>query len=166
METQIQSYIQSESGPIKISVFGYATRGVPSLEINGASINKKLFKEKLIYLTRSRSLKIPRRRYVLCIDFEESTHTMIKGQALSLELPLLLLYWHLAGLIPLRKLDNCICMGQVNINGVIRDQLSDFLDTNDNFEKNKIYLTEKKKEGVNTIAFTHILSHIDKLIFK
>ena len=118
METQIQSFYRTSQGVKFISLFGYATKGVPGLEITGVGKLSRNMREKIIFLSRSRRLPIPLRRYVLCVDVNELGDQ--SSESLKwLEFPMLLLYWHMAGLVPISKLDDCLCSGHLKTNGEI-----------------------------------------------
>ena len=71
METQIKAFYKTPQGIKFVRVFGFSTKGVPSLEINGLGKLSKNVKEKIIYLTRTRKLQIPMRRFVICLDLNE-----------------------------------------------------------------------------------------------
>lgn len=118
METQIQSFYRSPQGLKFVSLFGYATKGVPGLEISGVGKLSKNMREKITFLSRSRRLPIPLRRYVLCVDVNEIADCD-KESLKWLEFPMLLLYWHMAGLVPISKLSDCLCSGWVKTNGEI-----------------------------------------------
>ena len=118
METQIQSFYKSPQGIKFVSVFGYATKGVPGLEINGVGKLSRNIREKITFISRSRRLPIPLRRYVLCVDVNEIQNS--EPESLKwLEFPMLLLYWHMAGLVPISKLSDCLCSGWFKANGEI-----------------------------------------------
>lgn len=118
METQIKSFYRTSKGIKFVSLFGYATKGVPSLEVHGVGKLSRNMKEKMIFLSRNRQLTIPLRRYVLCVDGNELTE--LKAEDLKwLEFPLLLLYWHMAGLVPISTLEDCLCSGWIKTNGEI-----------------------------------------------
>lgn len=114
METSIQSFIQTNSGKKIVHLFGYSSRGLPGLEIHGLKSQGKLIREKIIYLTKKVSLKPPLLRYSLALD-QENIDSKVSFE--NLEIPLLLMYWHLAGLIPLGKLDDCLVAGRFNTKG-------------------------------------------------
>lgn len=118
METQIKALYKTPHGIKFVTIFGYASKGVPSLEINGAGKLSKNIKEKLIYVTRIRRLPIPLRRFVICLDLNE-LNVQSTQNLKWLEFPLLLTYWYLSGLIPIGKLDNCIASGWLKTNGEI-----------------------------------------------
>lgn len=118
METQVKAFYQTNKGFEVFTIFGYATKGVPGLEINGAGKLSRNIKEKLIFLTRNRKLLIPHNRFVICVDQNDQLQN--DEQLLKwLEFPLLLTYWYLAGLIPIKKLENCISSGWMKANGEI-----------------------------------------------
>lgn len=116
METQLKSVIITDRGPKPISIFGYANNGLPGLEIIIPGVNTKRLKEKFIFLTKARKLPIPLKRYLICAETRElSKHDSYD----SLELSMLILFWHLAGLIPVMNLSDCFCAGTVTSTGKI-----------------------------------------------
>lgn len=119
MQTQIKSYILSNKGIRFITLFGYSTRGVPGLEINGAGKLSKNIKEKLIFLTRQRGIKLPTKRFVICLDLNDFDNDIELKELKFIELPILLLFWYLAEILPIKKLENCLCSGWFNTNGSI-----------------------------------------------
>lgn len=119
MQTQIKAYLPTNKGIQFINIFGYATRGVPGLEINGAGRISKNIKEKLIYLTRQRGMKIQAKRFVICLDLNDFDKDITMKELKFIEFPILLLYWYLAGFLPIAKLDNCLCSGWVNTRGIV-----------------------------------------------
>ena len=98
------------------SVFGYASKGLPGLEIVGLDRNSKVIKEKLIYLGRHYQVRLPLKRYVLCVD----DYCFESEESRWLELPLLILYWKLAGILPIKKLENCFCGGKISTMGAVQ----------------------------------------------
>jgi hypothetical protein len=99
-------------------LFGYRTRGLPGLEIVGLGQRGRLIKEKLLYLNRKNNIKVPPRRYVICI--EDQMVEKLKGEDLHwLELPLLIMYWSMAEIIPIKNLEDCFCGGKINASGKI-----------------------------------------------
>lgn len=119
MQARINSYLVTSNGAKIVTIFGYSTRGLPSLEVHGIGKLGKGMKEKMIYLTRTRELQLPRRRYVICLDIDELTGDERWFELKSLEFPILLLYWFLGGIIPVSRLDDCITQGRVNARGEI-----------------------------------------------
>lgn len=119
METQINSFFTGQKGVQVVRIFGYATKGIPGLEVNGAGKLSKNIKEKIIYLTRARRLSTPLRRFVICVDLSDLEDSSDWKELKWLEFPILLLYWQLAGLLPIAKLDDCLCNGALLSNGDI-----------------------------------------------
>lgn len=118
METQMKAFYQTPEGLKFVTIFGYCSRSIPSLEINGVGKFSKNIKEKLIFVTKARRLVIPQRRFVICVEMDElnsKTSHMYKW----LEFPLLLMYWYLSGLIPISHLDDCLSSGLVMSHGEI-----------------------------------------------
>ncbi len=116
MQTQIHSYSFCPKSQMPITLFGYSCKSVPGLELNGLGKYGKTLKEKIIFLTRSRELEIPLRRFVISSEFELPTDPQVLKW---LDLPVMLLYWYLAGLIPMGRLDNCLAVGSINPSGEI-----------------------------------------------
>ena len=118
METQIKAYYDSPEGLKFVTIFGYSSRSIPSLEINGVGKFSKNIKEKLIFISKSRRLIIPQKKFVICVEWEDSN---IKLNQMSkwLEFPLLLIYWYLCGLIPIYHLDDCLACGHILPHGEI-----------------------------------------------
>jgi len=116
METQIQSYSFSKRDAGTLTLFGYATKSLPGLEINGLGKYGKTLKEKIIYLTRSRQLAVPLKRFVISAEYDvESDPEILKW----MDLPVLLLYWYLAGLIKMGRMDNCLAVGHITPSGAL-----------------------------------------------
>ncbi len=116
METQIHSFAFSKRDACRVTLFGYATKSLPGLEINGLGRYGKTLKEKIIFLTRVRQLPIPLKRFVISTEYDlEQDPELLRW----LDVPVLLLYWYLAGLIPMRRLDNCLAVGHISPSGVL-----------------------------------------------
>ncbi|MBY0516431.1 MAG: hypothetical protein K2P81_05955 [Bacteriovoracaceae bacterium] len=116
MQTQIHSYSFCPKHSAPITLFGYSTKSLPGLELNGLGKYGKTLKEKIIFLSRSRELEIPLRRFVISSEFDLPTDPQVLKW---LDLPVMLLYWYLAGLIPMGRLDNCLAVGSINPSGEI-----------------------------------------------
>jgi hypothetical protein len=117
METQMKSMVMGPKGPMPINLFAYSTNGLPGLEIHVGGLNTKTMREKFIFISKTRRLPIPIKRYVLCAEMEGMK--VSEEQASYLELPLIILYWHLAGLIPLMNLSECFSQGTISSTGRI-----------------------------------------------
>ncbi|HXH74661.1 MAG TPA: hypothetical protein VNJ08_06825 [Bacteriovoracaceae bacterium] len=121
METQLQSCYFTKKGPSLITLFGYSTKSVPGLEINGLGKYGKAIKEKIVYITRSRGLQIPLKRFVLNVETCDDLGDLEGASVKWLEYPLLLHYWFLAGLLPISKLDNCMAIGSLTPSGLVEE---------------------------------------------
>lgn len=124
METQLQSCYFTKRGPALITLFGYATKSVPGLEINGLGRYGKSIKEKIVYVTKTRGLHIPLKRFVLNVEITDDLGDLESSSVRWLEYPLLLHYWFLAGLLPILKLDNCLAIGSINPSGLVEEPIT------------------------------------------
>ena len=120
MERRLKTFAPSLKGPQLIDLFGYSTRGMASLEVHAHPKISRLLKEKLLFLTKSRKMKLPSRRYTLCIDSHQMHFQ--EGNLANFELPFLVLFWSLAEVLPIKNLQDCVCLGEVQINGEIVSQ--------------------------------------------
>lgn len=127
METQLQTCYFTKKGPVLITLFGYATKSVPGLEINGIGKYGKSIKEKIVFVTRTRGLHIPLKRFVLNVEMTDDLGDLESASVKWLEYPLLLHYWFLAGLLPISKLDNCFAVGSLNPSGVVEEPLNELV---------------------------------------
>ena len=121
METQLQSCYITKKGPVLVSLFGYASKSVPGLEINGLGKYGRGIKEKVVFITRARSLPVPLKRFVLNVELGDELGDIEGSSVRWLEYPLLLHYWFLAGLLPISTLDNCLALGALNPGGVVEE---------------------------------------------
>lgn len=128
MHKQMLAVIPNGSKSHLCEIFGYSTRGVPGLEIVGLGGKGKSIKEKFIYFNKCYELKIPPKRFVLCVDDQfvvsgkENLHRW-------LELPFLIMYWSMAGILPIENLTNCLCSGTISTTGAIETLPVDILRT-------------------------------------
>ncbi len=125
METQLQSCYFTKKGPTLVTLFGYATKSVPGLEINGLGKFGKGIKEKIVFVTKTRGLQIPLKRFVLNVEISDELGDLEGSSVKWLEYPLLLHYWFLAGLLPISKLDNCLAVGSLNPSGLVEEPYTD-----------------------------------------
>ena len=174
METQIKAFYKTPQGIKFVTIFGYATKGVPSLEINGVGKLSKNIKEKMIYLTRIRKLQIPLKRFVVCVDLNELNDQHAHNLK-WLEFPLLLTYWYLAGLIPIKKLDNCLTSGWIKTNGEIYQMpipisfKDGFKEAYSPIEQKSVKLISLKRDfemGIDVINSSKLLEHIPSMKFR
>jgi hypothetical protein len=123
MQASIHAIYGQENQWRETILFGHCSKGIPGLEIIGLGTKGKLIKEKIIFISQRRELKIPLKRYTLCAEINDFDN---REDYFWLELPLLLLYWHLAGVTQINKLDNCVTMGKVSIHFKILQNNSAF----------------------------------------
>lgn len=162
MNTQIQSYAFSARSPGPVTLFGYSSKSVPGLEINGMGKYGKILKEKIIYLTRSRQLSIPLNRYV--ISFEYDLDCDVKALR-YLDLPILIMYWYLAGLIKMGRLDNCLISGTISPSGVIEEKMDKELIRIALEESWLLIGSSASENSVPSISIRELLGHIPQLTF-
>ena len=140
----------------KVNIFGYSNNGLPGIEILGLGKKGRPLKEKFIYLFRSQNRTIPLKRFVLVIEGLESIKKILWEDFRWLELPIYLLLCSLCKFIPIKKLDNCLTVGKVDIDGHIMSLILD-VRQNSFLNENQIYfsryvgkvgepLLEEKKE--------------------
>ena len=118
MENRLTSLIKTDKGMIKIELFGYSSKGTPGIEIVGEAKFTRALKEKMIYISKTRGLHIPFKRYVIVMEMDQS-QKMRLHELKWLELPMLLIFWSLADILPIKTFKNCICTGAIDISGRI-----------------------------------------------
>jgi len=130
-----------------VEPFGYASKGIPGLDIviNGKS--GKMLKEKFIFLSRCAGLRFPLKHFVLCLEGEISEESLT-----WIELPLYILYLSLGELLPIAHLEDCLCSGRIYASGrfaslYYSDSLLEFLEAE--FPDDKILVSRllNKKSG-------------------
>lgn len=124
METQLQTCYFTKKGPALVTLFGYSSKSIPGLEINGLGKYGKAIKEKIVFVTRTRQLQIPLKRFVLNVEITDDLGDLESSSVKWLEYPLLLHYWYLAGLLPIRKLDNCLAVGSLSPSGEVVEPIN------------------------------------------
>jgi hypothetical protein len=103
-----------------VDVFGYVSHGVPGIEIIGLGKYGRSIKEKFIYLTREKNLKMAKRRFVICIEGELEGKKFKDEEFRYLELPIMVMLWSLAGHLPFSSMDDCFLSGKIAVNGEIQ----------------------------------------------
>lgn len=174
METEIRSFINSSLGTKIVDIFGYSTRGIPGVEIHGMGKSGKNVKEKIIYITRARKIRVPTRRIVINIENWDINDRTAAGSMVWLEYPVLLLYWYLSGVLPIKRLDDCIASGRLQAHGeIIHGQVPSDLLSRLSKIFNPIQLRQLKLIGNGTqscglwnIDSSLLLEHIPELKFK
>ena len=101
----------------QVDIFGYASNGIPGIEIVGVGKYARCMKEKFIYLSRKKKLKFPMKRFVLCVEGELEGKKFKDEEYRYLELPLLMMLWSLTGHLPLRALEDCFAAGKISVEG-------------------------------------------------
>jgi len=143
METQLQSCYFTKKGPALITLFGYATKSVPGLEINGLGKYGKAIKEKIVFVTKVRGLHVPLKRFVLNAEITDDLGDLDSTSVKWLEYPLLIHYWFLAGLLPISKIDNCFAVGSLTPSGLVEEPMNEsVIDLCDRFDLHLICSSE------------------------
>ncbi|MGZ3787504.1 MAG: hypothetical protein ACXVLQ_03225 [Bacteriovorax sp.] len=102
-----------------VDIFGYASNGIPGIEIVGVGKYARSMKEKFIYLSREKKLKFPLKRFVLCVEGEVEGKKFKEEEYRYLELPLLMMLWSLTGHLPLQQLEDCFAAGKISVEGEV-----------------------------------------------
>lgn len=102
-----------------VDLFGYVSHGIPGIDIVGLGKFGRHFKEKFIYLSRVKNLKMPKRRFVLCVEGDLDQKKFKDDEYRFLELPLLIMLWSLTGHLPFKNLEDCFASGKVGVDGAI-----------------------------------------------
>lgn len=144
MELRIRSFVQTACGPKLVDIFGYSSRSLPQLEIHAPLPIQKVLKQKILYLSKDRNLEIPAKRFVLCLD--HGGLRLDADQLFQLELPFLVLFWALAEVVQVKRLEDCICNGSISIDGTINSM---------NF--NSVHLNILKQRGLLKIISNYEL---------
>ncbi len=112
----METIIHSVSDSKLVSIYGYCSKSVPGIEINGLGKYGRAIKEKIVYVTRTRQLQIPLRRFVINVEFQDEKELTIDNVK-WLELAIMIQYWELAGVIEPQK--NILAVGTVAPSGTI-----------------------------------------------
>ncbi len=159
MQTQISAIYLTPKGTQEITLFGYATKSIPGIEIVGLKHFGKIIKEKFIFLSRSRNLKIPLKKYTLCCESFPQDIDVINY--VWLEFPLLLLYWSLSEQIKIKSLEQCYASGSITSQGEI--QLLNHESKLKN--QNKIAITIDSPGLESHIDARELMQHIPQIKF-
>lgn len=116
---QINSFIRGDRGLCPVTIFGYRSKGLNSLDLIGLGNRGNIIREKFLFLTRLHHLKMPLGRYVFSYEIHREVKNLSSEEQRWLELPLLISYLQLAGQIPVCKLDDCLAAGEISIQGEI-----------------------------------------------
>ena len=149
MEMLIKGLTKYKNTYSTLNIFCYSTNGLPGLEIKIGSKNSRILKEKLVYITRKSNTQIPIKRYVICV--EEGERALNKEEIKYLELPILILYWTMAKKLSFSRLDDCLCGGEISLEGnikpiCIRGEYLDYFNSVECTKIWKIISTKNQKE--------------------
>lgn len=176
METQIKGFYLEERGLITADIFGYASKGLPGLEIVGLGPRGKSIKEKFIYIGRLRGLRSPFKKYVLCVELSEIIKDKARVDLSWLELPLMLLFWFLSQQITIHSLNDCVACGQVGPDGKIsllnlnkEALMRSLLDVQTRGIRNLKYICKHMPndiEDIYSLPISGLLGHIKDLYYQ
>lgn len=121
MQMQIYSSFLTKKGPELITAFGYSSKSIPGLEINGLGKYGKGIKEKIIFLTKKYQFRTPLSRFVLNVEIPDEWGELSTMNVRWLEYPLLLLYWNLAGILPISHMEECFALGSIRAEGIVEE---------------------------------------------
>lgn len=130
-----------------IDVFAYSGKGLPGIEIKGPRKGLEQLREKFIYITRNRGLKIPLKKITLCVESKAFEDSCKGAQYSPLELPLLILFWNLCEFISIHNLQNCLCAGCISIEGKIQNMPLQDTEMVNFVDKNLIWITTLIKDS-------------------
>lgn len=94
-----------------INVFGHTSKSLPGIEIIGLNGKGRLLKEKLTFLTKKMGLKVPIKKFILCVEGEG----LEKIDTEFLELPLLFCFWSMAEILPFKNFENGYLSGKFEL---------------------------------------------------
>lgn len=156
MQTYINSFQIIDRKFKTFKIFGYSSKGMPGVEVVGFGKQSRLLKEKLIYFTKTYGIRVSNRKYVICLEEDES-RVLQNNEMLWFEVPSLILLWTLADVFPLKNINECFCSGKLRATGEIEDyqankMVVDFI----NFE-NKVLIQYKKIEGLRSIVLSELI---------
>ncbi len=119
MNVQMNTLVPGNGHLHQVSLFGYASRGIPGIEIVGQGKHARVIKEKLIYLSRVSNKIFPAKRFVLCAESSSDLAALSIEDIRYLELPMLLMLWTLSENLSLHQLSDCFSSGKISTNGKI-----------------------------------------------
>lgn len=123
MQTQIQGVFRHKRGHELVNIFGYTSQGLPGIEIIGLNGLGRIIKEKLLFLSKSQSLRFPLKRYVIGVEMQDSAKDFEVEALRWLEFPILLSFWTLCDFLPISKLEDCLACGKVSVSGKIEEPI-------------------------------------------
>ena len=115
MNVKLKSYLNVGNKIVEVDLYGYSSRSIPGLEINGLGKRGKLIKEKINFiLNRYFSTKNSLKKYVISIE-SILPEEKLKIESIDLELPIFLIYLSLLEVLPVKNLDHCWSLGRLNV---------------------------------------------------
>lgn len=114
----IFSMIKSDDrGYLNCQLFAYSAKTLPAIEIVGMGKRGKIIKEKIVYWLKKRNIRLPAKRYVLCLETFHRLNFEDEESIRWLELPCLILLLVLGDIIKLGEVDRCFCSGHLGLEG-------------------------------------------------
>ena len=162
MAFKLKSYVLVGTRIIPVDIYGYATRSIPGVDIVGLGSRGKLIREKINFITNQfRNKKSAAKRFVISVE-SELPEEKLKNLSSDLEFPILILYWSMATIIPLKNLEKCWATGSVNVDFEIKSPLLSNFYTNELgeiIEHQRVLITPKGELEKCSMSndFTHIL---------
>ncbi|MDH4466626.1 MAG: hypothetical protein QE271_01095 [Bacteriovoracaceae bacterium] len=157
----------------RITFFGHTSHGVPGLEIVGLGNYGKILKEKIVFLSKSRNLKFPLLRYVICKEgIQGLTSQKIDQEFIEwFDLPIFILYLSLGQQIQISRLSDCITHGKIRPCGEIiqsHQVESKFLDQWSESKETILTFEERNmaKEFSKSISLQTLFENIPELTYR
>ncbi len=169
MQTELKAILPTSRGPQTVTLFGYSTKSVPTVDIHGMGKSGKIIKEKILFVTKQRKLKIPIKRFSISVDFQNGDERELNNYAQWLEFPLLLLYWYLTENLHIYHLGDCMTSGQVLTSGNIIQPFHSLVNKSSGYfenpfiKKHKIIVSEPIDLGLNQIFIKDLFEHIPQI---
>lgn len=165
METRIRGVFPRNGRFKGVDIFAYTSKGIPGIDVVGMGTLSKKLKEKIIYLARLNQLKIPLRKYVICVD-EIGAKELSSEEKIWLELPVLILFLAISKQIPIKKLDDCFCSGRIFPTGKLmslefpRDVLEKWKGAGENDYKYIAPVNFRATSELRSLPIESLLGHI------
>ena len=120
MQSRTRTLIFRKSrNPVLAEIFAYSSKGVGGINLIGFGKYGNTLKEKIIFLCKERGLKLPFKKYVLCIENSDCLKDLEFDDLRWIELPLFLLLLQISDKIKICNLPSCISSGKINMNFMI-----------------------------------------------
>ena len=120
MQSRTQTLIFRKSRhPVLAELFAYSSKGVGGLNLIGFGKYSHTLKEKIIFLCKERGIRLPFKKYVLCIENSDCLKDLDFDDLRWIELPLLLLLLKISDQLQVCNLSTCISSGKINMNFMV-----------------------------------------------